>query len=417
MARARLILDVRMHSKNADGLFPIALRLYHKKQKIVRLPFFTSREGWDDKNMIFKKSAIANREQNCDLINKELNEKLYSAKSIIDKLGKTINDISVNILTENIKESWDKMLDSDLKKNLSNEISLSEWGQVLIDRKLREGKPSTAKWYKDSIAAFVNFNNGVPIKLYHLNVTFLKEFELANKAKGNSNNGISSYMRGIRAIYNSAIKEDMYIPIKNPFNHYKIPTSRRTKKKALSKESIITIRNLKYKKGSNLWHTQNYLLCMFNCRGMNLIDLAKLRLKDIGESRIFYGRSKTGDPLSVKITGEFATILKYYTEGKKLDDFVFPIGYDGSVETFKKYKSDRRLVNKLFKIIAQDAGIEEKITSYYIRHSWATIAKNMGISTEIISEGLGHHSLKTTEIYLKSFDNSVLDDANELIVS
>ncbi|ASO06475.1 tyrosine-type recombinase/integrase [Arenibacter algicola] len=417
MARARLILDVRMHSKNADGLFPIALRLYHKKQKIVRLPFFTSREGWDDKNMIFKKSAIANREQNCDLINKELNEKLYSAKSIIDKLGKTINDISVNILTENIKESWDKMLDSDLKKNLSNEISLSEWGQVLIDRKLREGKPSTAKWYKDSIAAFVNFNNGVPIKLYHLNVTFLKEFELANKAKGNSNNGISSYMRGIRAIYNSAIKEDMYIPIKNPFNHYKIPTSRRTKKKALSKESIITIRNLKYKKGSNLWHSQNYLLCMFNCRGMNLIDLAKLRLKDIGESRIFYGRSKTGDPLSVKITGEFATILKYYTEGKKLDDFVFPIGYDGSVETFKKYKSDRRLVNKLFKIIAQDAGIEEKITSYYIRHSWATIAKNMGISTEIISEGLGHHSLKTTEIYLKSFDNSVLDDANELIVS
>ena len=417
MARARLILDVRMHSKNADGLFPIALRLYHKKQKIVRLPFFTSREGWDDKNMIFKKSAIANREQNCDLINKELNEKLYSAKSIIDKLGKTINDISVNILTENIKESWDKMLDSDLKKNLSNEISLSEWGQVLIDRKLKEGKPSTAKWYKDSIAAFVNFNNGVPIKLYHLNVTFLKEFELANKAKGNSNNGISSYMRGIRAIYNSAIKEDMYIPIKNPFNHYKIPTSRRTKKKALSKESIITIRNLKYKKGSNLWHTQNYLLCMFNCRGMNLIDLAKLRLKDIGESRIFYGRSKTGDPLSVKITGEFATILKYYTEGKKLDDFVFPIGYDGSVETFKKYKSDRRLVNKLFKIIAQDAGIEEKITSYYIRHSWATIAKNMGISTEIISEGLGHHSLKTTEIYLKSFDNSVLDDANELIVS
>ncbi len=406
-----------MHSKNADGLFPIALRLYHKKQKIVRLPFFTSREGWDDKNMIFKKSAIANREQNCDLINKELNEKLYSAKSIIDKLGKTINDISVNILTENIKESWDKMLDSDLKKNLSNEISLSEWGQVLIDRKLREGKPSTAKWYKDSIAAFVNFNNGVPIKLYHLNVTFLKEFELANKAKGNSNNGISSYMRGIRAIYNSAIKEDMYIPIKNPFNHYKIPTSRRTKKKALSKESIITIRNLKYKKGSNLWHSQNYLLCMFNCRGMNLIDLAKLRLKDIGESRIFYGRSKTGDPLSVKITGEFATILKYYTEGKKLDDFVFPIGYDGSVETFKKYKSDRRLVNKLFKIIAQDAGIEEKITSYYIRHSWATIAKNMGISTEIISEGLGHHSLKTTEIYLKSFDNSVLDDANELIVS
>jgi site-specific recombinase XerD len=248
-------------------------------------------------------------------------------------------------------------------------------------------------------------------------VTFLKEFEMEHKAKGNSNNGISAYMRGIRAIYNSAVKEDRYIPIKNPFNHYKIPTSRRTKKKALSKEKIIAIRNLKYSKGSKLWHTQNYLLCMFNCRGMNLIDLAKLRVRDIGESRIFYGRSKTGDPLSIRITGEFASIINNYTADKNENDFVFPIGYDGSVEMFKKYRSDRRLVNKLLKKIAIDAGIEEKITSYHIRHTWATIAKNMGISTEIISEGLGHHSLKTTEIYLKSFDNSVLDDANDLVVS
>lgn len=417
MARARIIIDTRKHSENLDGLFPIALRLFHKKQRILRLAFYTSIDGWDDKNMGLKKSAIANRDQNCDRINQELNEKLYSAKSIIDKLGSTIHEISVDVLLENIKKSWDKMLDSDLKKNLSNEISLLEWGQVLIDRKLKEGKPSTAKWYKESISAFIKFNGGISIKLYHLNVTFLKEFELAYKAKGNSNNGISAYMRAVRAIYNSAVKEDKYIPIKNPFNHYKIPTSRRTKKKALSKEKIISIRNLKYEKGTNLWHTQNYFLCMFNCRGMNLIDLAKLRLKDIGANRIFYGRSKTGDPLSVRITSEFATILKNYTEGKKLDDFVFPIGYDGSVKMFKKYRSDRRLVNKLFKIIAVDAGIEEKITSYYIRHSWATIAKNMGISTEIISEGLGHHSIKTTEIYLKSFDNAVLDDANELVVS
>lgn len=374
-------------------------------------------EGWDDKNKIFKKSVFANKDQDCDTINKELNAKLYSVKSLIDSLGKTLNEITVDVLIENIKEVWDKKLDSNLKKNLSNEITLSDWGQVLINRKLKKGKPSTAKWYKDSISAFVKFNNGAPIKLYQLDMTFLKEFEMENKAKGNSDNGISAYMRGIRAIYNSAVKEDRYVPIKNPFNHYKIPTSRRTKKKALSKEKITAIRNLHYEKGSNLWHTQNYFLCMFNCRGMNLIDLAKLRVRDIGETRIFYGRSKTGDPLSVRITDEFTNILKNYTENKYENDFVFPIGYYGSVEMFKKYRSDRRLVNKLLKKIAIDAGIEEKITSYYICHTWATIAKNMGISTEIISEGLGHHSLKTTEIYLKSFDNSVLDDANDLVVS
>ncbi len=219
------------------------------------------------------------------------------------------------------------------------------------------------------------------------------------------------------AIYNSSLKEDRFLPIKNPFLHYKIPSTARTKKKALSKEKIVAIRNLRYEENSNLWHTKNYLLGMFNCRGMNLIDFAKLKIKDISGSRVFYGRSKTGDPLSIRITDEFAVILNHYIQGKVENDFIFPSGYDGSVETFTKYRSDRRLVNKLLKRIAEDAGIEEKITSYYIRHSWATIAKNMGISTEIISEGLGHHSLKTTEIYLKSFDNSVLDDANELIVA
>tara|TARA_R110002049_G_scaffold81360_1_gene206832 strand:- start:172 stop:570 length:399 start_codon:yes stop_codon:yes gene_type:complete len=131
---------------------------------------------------------------------------------------------------------------------------------------------------------------------------------------------------------------------------------------------------------------------------------------------MFYGRSKTGDSLTVRITSEFSEILKSYIQDKEPNEFIFPIGYDGSAESFKKYRSDRRLVNKLLKIIAKDANIEEKITSYYIRHSWATIAKKMGVSTEIISEGLGHHSLRTTEIYLKSFDNTVLDEANDLVV-
>tara|TARA_R110002050_G_scaffold177889_1_gene311096 strand:+ start:62747 stop:62944 length:198 start_codon:yes stop_codon:yes gene_type:complete len=64
-------------------------------------------------------------------------------------------------------------------------------------------------------------------------------------------------------------------------------------------------------------------------------------------------------------------------------------------------------------IIANDAGIEEHFTTY----SSATIAKFMGISTEVISEGMGHNSLKTTQIHLKGFTNHVLDEANELLVS
>ncbi|GAA4272030.1 site-specific integrase [Aquimarina gracilis] len=417
MARARLTLDTREKSKNSDGLYPIVLRIFHQKPRIIRMDAYTSDSGWDDSNMTLKKSAVANKYLNCDEINIKLYDKLHTAKSIINQLGDTINNITVDVLVENIKKMWDNSLDSDLKRNLSNTITINEWSEVLIKRKLKEEKPGTAKWYRDSVWAVTKFNNGEAIKFFELTVTFLKEFELEQKAKGNSNNCISSYLRAIRAIYNSAIKEDRYEPVKNPFQFYKIPTSRRTKKKALPKENFVVIRELNYPTGSNLFHTKNYLLSMFNCRGMNLIDLAKLKVKNIREDRIFYGRSKTGDQLSVKITNELRSILDYYIDGKESEDFIFPIGYDGSVLGFKKYRSDRRLVNKLCKIIAKDAGINEPLTSYYIRHSWATIAKSMGIPTEVISEGLGHHSLKTTEIYLKSFDNSVLDEANEIIVS
>ena len=156
---------------------------------------------------------------------------------------------------------------------------------------------------------------------------------------------------------------------------------------------------------------------MFNCRGMNLIDLVKLKKSNVREDRIFYGRSKTGDPLSVKLTSELEEILTYYLEGKSDDDFLFPANYDGSTAKYEKYKTIRRRVNERLKIIALDAGIKQHFTTYAIRHSWATIAKFMGISTAIISEGLGHSSLKTTEIYLKRFDNSTLDEANERIVA
>lgn len=417
MARARLVLDTRNSSKNVDGKYPVALRVFHRKQRIVHLTHFTSVIGWDDSIMELKKSAAANKNLNCKDINVELYDKLHIAKSIINELGDALKNITVDTLIDSIKKGWDDALESELKKKLSNPITINEWSKVLIARKHKEQEPGTAKWYKDSVAAVTKFNNKEPIKFFELTVTFLKEFEAEHKSKGNTNNTISNYLRGVSAVYNSAVKEDKFVPEKNPFHFYKIPTSRRTKKKALPKENFVNIRALDYPVGSNLFHVKNYLLSMFNCRGMNLIDLAKLRVKAIQEDRIFYGRSKTDDPLSVKITKELRGILDYYIVGKKPDDFIFPIGYDGSVENHVKYCSNRRLVNKLCKIISVDAKLNVPLTSYYIRHSWATIAKNMGISTEVISEGLGHHSYSTTEIYLKSFDNEVLDEANEMVVA
>lgn len=418
MAKVRLVLDTRKSAKSATiGLFPIAIRLFHRKTRIIRLPYRTSPAGWDDKLMKLKKSAGSNEHIDCDKINESIYDKLHIARKLIVGLGESINSIDSDILVEYIKKAWDKTVDTKIRQEVDNGLTLSDWGKVLIDRKLKSNKPSTAEWYNNSIIAFQKLSIDKKLRLDEITVTFLKNFQIEHESKGNSNNAISSYMRAVRAIYNSAIKEDQFVTKKNPFEHYKIPTTRRTKKKAIVKMNFMKIRDLDYRKGSPIWHAKNYILIMFNCRGMNFVDLVKLQVKDLSGERIFYGRSKTGDQLSVRITDELRKILNFYIQDKTENDYLFPANYDGSTRSYEKYKTQRRRMNGYLKIIAKDAGIEEAFTTYTIRHSWATIAKYMGISTEVISEGLGHNSLRTTEIYLKSFTNTVLDEANELVVS
>lgn len=417
MARARIILDTRKASKSSiTGLFPIAVRVFHKKPRIVRLSYSTSVKGWDENNLLLRKSVKENFSLDCDEINIEIYEKLDASKRIINEIGGSIDNINVDDLVDEIKSRWEGKNNSNLKKKYETCITLSEFGKTLIDRKNMSNKPATATWYQNSINAFRELNNGNDLKLNQITVQFLKAFEAEHRSRNNSSNTISAYMRGVSAIYNAAISEDEFRTKKNPFKHFKIPRTKRTKKKALTKESITDFKKTKYEFESQIWHTKNYMMVMFLGRGMNLIDIAKLRVKDIYSGYIFYGRSKTDDSLSVKITLELQEILNYYLEGKKSEDFIFPIGNDGSAEMFKKYRSDRRLVNKHLKIIGKDAGIEGKLTTYYLRHSWATIAKFLGFLISLISDALGHQSVATTEGYLKSFVDDTLDEANELVV-
>ena len=71
--------------------------------------------------------------------------------------------------------------------------------------------------------------------------------------------------------------------------------------------------------------------------------------------------------------------------------------------------------NRRLKEIEKKLNLSIPLTSYVARHSWATIAKRSGIPTAVISEGLGHTTEKTTQIYLASFENDVLDQANKTI--
>ena len=106
MARAELILDTKAKSKTAnEGVSPIVVRVFHKRPRMIRLHYKTSKAGWDANNMTMKKSVSVNKDLDCDEINKALYEKLHSAKSLINELGDTLNQLTVDTLVDNIKKN------------------------------------------------------------------------------------------------------------------------------------------------------------------------------------------------------------------------------------------------------------------------------------------------------------------------
>ena len=80
---------------------------------------------------------------------------------------------------------------------------------------------------------------------------------------------------------------------------------------------------------------------------------------------------------------------------------------------YKEYQSALRRFNNQLKSLSRELNLKSPVSSYTIRHSWATNAKYQGIPIEMISESLGHKSIKTTQIYLKGFELKERTEVNK----
>ena len=154
-------------------------------------------------------------------------------------------------------------------------------------------------------------------------------------------------------------------------------------------------------------------LFSFYTRGMSFIDMAYLKKKDLSNGILSYRRRKTGQQLFIRWEKCMQEIVdKYDTD--YCSPFLLPIlkyPYDRN-----QYKNMLYRTNKSLKEIAKMAGLSIPLTLYVARHSWASIAKSKNIPISVISEGMGHDSEMTTQIYLASLDNAVVDRANAQIL-
>jgi site-specific recombinase XerD len=303
---------------------------------------------------------------------------------------------------------------SKMRSNSTN-ASVFKYTEEFIKKLEKTGKIGNASIYTTVLNAFKNFRKEQDLSFDQLNYRVVKDFEEHLQEKKIKINTISLYLRTLRAIYNYAIKDKAAQQALYPFKDIRIK-SEVTSKRALTKEDITKIRELGLDERSELDRARDYFLFSFNMRGMSFVDMAFLKNHDIVEGRLQYARKKTGQKLSIKITPEAERIIKKHSYSIHPDSYIFQI-IDRKGQEYLDYRNALRLTNKKLRIIGEMAKCSIPVSTYVSRHSWATIAKRSGISTAIISEGLGHDSEKTTQIYLDSFENKVLDDANELIIA
>ena len=201
-------------------------------------------------------------------------------------------------------------------------------------------------------------------------------------------------------------------PLPVAYRRFKVGRlSEPTLKRALDKNELKRFMNyIPVNKGEII--AKDIFMFSLLTRGINIADIAFLKVTNLVGSKIIYKRAKTGTIFTISITNEIQTIINRH----KGDHYLFPIikshhkSSKYSIRLFTKY------INKHLRLIADKTNIP-KITTYYARYTFSAMARDIGVSIELISQALGHGDFKTTEIYLKSFSNHKLDRITEQILS
>ena len=394
MASVKVFLN--KHKKKSDGSHPVVMQIIKdRKKKLLFLRHYVKPEHWDD-DLNVPKAKHPNSVRLKTIIRNKLNDAERVILDLEDKKRPfTVDDIVNKLTSTENSASFFSFADTTVKK-------LKELNQI-----------GNSQIYGSTISIFKEYRDDKDVSLKHIDQRLLESFREYLIKKGCKINSISVYLRTLRAIYNRAIKEKAVSEELYPFRNFKIPTET-TKKRAVRKEDIDKIFKLDLTDRKDFDYARDLFFFSFYMRGMSFIDVAFLKVKDIVGDRVYYTRKKTGQKFSIKLMDKAWGIIKKYNDLSERDSYIFPIIKRGG-EEYLDYKNATRLTNKKLKKLSEMAGLSESISTYTARHSWATIAKRSGIPTAIISEGLGHDSEETTQIYLDSFENEVLDQANEII--
>lgn len=267
------------------------------------------------------------------------------------------------------------------------------------------------------IEAFCDNVSGLTFE--DITIGWLSRFEdfCARTACKNARN---IHLRNIRAVFNHAL--DNGITTAYPFRRYKIRPEK-TRKRSLPADDLRRLMTMEVEPYAELYRDM-FVLSLMLC-GINAVDLYGLK-EVTADGRVEYRRAKTGRLYSIRVEPEAMAIIDRWRGKTALLCLA---------DRWGDHRNFIRQCNKALSLIGADKdkggmlkgggykreggkakGIWPGLTTYWARHSWATVAYSIGVSKDIIAQGLGHSDgHDTTDIYI-DFDRAKVDEANRRVL-
>lgn len=363
----------------------------------------------------------------------KLEENQFNGQEIINHpRKKVLNDIAKLRLSEIQVE-----LSSLAAKGLLKNKSANDIKKLLLPKDSQQEMPQKARFktYFDTYIARQQKQATIDSHIYTFNrlakycdidklhfeditVSFLRDFEV-ELSKTCSTNTRSIHFRNIRAVFNAAIDEEIVSQDHYPFRRFKIK-SEQTQKRSLTLEALKTLRDYPCEPHQEVY--RDMFMLSFYLAGINMVDL--LSLPNFEGTLLAYRRAKTGIFVQFEMPQEALDIIDKYRGEEKLlyigekyknhRDFVHRM--NENLQRIGQTLKPTKIINGKRRVVYEYNPTFPELTSYWARHTWATIAADLDIPEATIDMALAHKSkYPMADIYIRRNMNKVTEAVNQVI--
>ncbi|MEE3724481.1 site-specific integrase [Riemerella anatipestifer] len=281
---------------------------------------------------------------------------------------------------------------------LKNSTSLYDFWE---ERILEIENKGTQDSYRNTLSVFRAFRKEILFE--DIDYNLLNSFKQFKKGTC-SNNGINSYLKNIKAVYNEGIRRGLYKPdtFISPFSQV-MERAEKTRDKYFTIEELRKIVSKKEKTKYDY-----YFLLSFYLGGLDFIDIASLKKEHIVGGRVKFERFKggTNEIIDNFIFPEAYEIINYFNDGEYLTD----------IYKYSDVKTARGNFNKRYRKQLEHIGINSYFSSKTARYSFINVGKELLLNRDVIMELTGHSRGDVHSIYEGKYSNKIKDEVHRKII-